>query len=387
MTTPATPATPPDFRPTHVVPHEGLPAWEEPDVSRPTEPLDPLLPVQLIGRRGDWGQILCANGWSAWVDGRLLVSVPQNPPAPGLPIARTADPRPLLARVEESLSQYRRAAEDLTAGRTDGEGFRRRTQGLRVGMVVDGESVWLYDAEHERWVYCDGKHLTTYATSTPPAESEPPPRDPTEVTDRPPADMPGGPPAGPDATQVVGPARGNAPATDRATPPDPAQLATQAPGDNHTAPPEPTQVVNPPTTAPGGPSPNGRAAEPTRIVDPPTADPTERSHNGRATPPEPTQVVDPQAADPPTRRSPDGAAPPEQPTRVVDPAAADTGVAGRPSRNGRAAAPPPTRIVGTGAAQPDDGDDGDDGEVTRIVGPGDGSAPVPHPPPTRPGDG
>ncbi|WP_244315707.1 hypothetical protein, partial [Streptomyces albidochromogenes] len=194
--------TTPDFRPTHVVPQDGLPAWEEPDVSLPTEPLDPLLPVRLIDRRGDWGQILCANGWSAWVDGRLLLSVPGDPPAAGQPMARTADPRPLLARVEESLSQYRRAAEDLTAGRTDGQGFHRRTRGLRVGMVVDGEAVWLYDAEHERWVHCDGTRLATYATSSSPAAEDAPPREPTQVTARPPAS----PPTSPEPTRVVTPA-------------------------------------------------------------------------------------------------------------------------------------------------------------------------------------
>ncbi|TQK42964.1 hypothetical protein FBY35_4411 [Streptomyces sp. SLBN-118] len=180
-----------DFRPTHVVPQDGLPAWEAPDVSRPTEPLDPLLPVQLLERRGDWGQILCANGWSAWVDGRLLVSVPQEPPAAGRPMARTADPRPLMARVEETLGQYRSAAEDLAAGRTDGGTFHRRTRGLRVGMVVDGESVWLYDAEHERWVYCDGTRLRTYATPSGPAAGASPsgtgtaaPAEPTRVVGR-----------------------------------------------------------------------------------------------------------------------------------------------------------------------------------------------------------
>ncbi|WP_455359102.1 hypothetical protein [Streptomyces sp. SYSU K21746] len=162
-----------DFAPTHVVPREGLPAWEAPDVSRPTEPLDPFLPVRLLDRRGDWGQILCANGWSAWVDGRLLVAVPEPPPAAGQPLARTADPRPLLARVEESLARYRSAASDLADGRADGETFRRRTVGLRAGMVVDGEAVWLYDAEHERWVYCDGRHLSTYAASTPRRTAEP----------------------------------------------------------------------------------------------------------------------------------------------------------------------------------------------------------------------
>jgi hypothetical protein len=166
-----------DFRPTHVVPQDGLPAWETPDATRPTAALDALLPVQLVDRRGDWGRILCSNGWSGWVDGRLLVAVPQEPPAASSALARTADPRPLLARADDQLGRYRRATEELMADRIDGETFRNRTRGLRVGMVVDGESAWLYDAEHERWVYSDGAHLSTYATSGEPlghvAEDEP----------------------------------------------------------------------------------------------------------------------------------------------------------------------------------------------------------------------
>ncbi|MEU8892609.1 hypothetical protein [Streptomyces sp. NPDC048442] len=158
-----------DFRPTHVVPQDGLPAWEAPDVDRPTTPLDALLPVQLVDRLGDWGRIVCANGWSAWVDGRLLVAVPRDPPGAGGPLTRTADPRPLLARAEDAVAGYRRAAEDLAGGSADGESFRRRTRGLRVGVVVDGESVWLYDSEHERWVYCDGARLSTYAAGAGPS--------------------------------------------------------------------------------------------------------------------------------------------------------------------------------------------------------------------------
>lgn len=161
--------TTPDFRPTHVIPQDGLPAWESPDPSRPTVPLDALLPVQLIDRLGDWGRVVCANGWSAWVDGRLLIAVPQAPPAAGSPLTRTADPRPLLARIEEALTRYRSAAEDLAAGRLDGQSFRGRTQGQRIGVVVDGESLWLYDGEHERWVYCDGTRLSTFAASQKPA--------------------------------------------------------------------------------------------------------------------------------------------------------------------------------------------------------------------------
>lgn len=164
----------PDFRPTHVVPRDGLPAWETPDPGLPTASLDAFLPVRLLDRAGDWGRILCSNGWSAWVDARLLVSVPDDPPAAGRPLARTADPRPLIARAEDALGRYRRAAEELAGGRTDGETFRRRTHGLRVGMVVDGESLWLYDAEHERWLYCDGTGLSTYAASSGPSFAAPP---------------------------------------------------------------------------------------------------------------------------------------------------------------------------------------------------------------------
>ncbi|MFF0474976.1 hypothetical protein [Streptomyces sp. NPDC004284] len=201
----------PDFRPTHVVPRSGLSAWEAPDPELPTTPLDAFLPVRLEERAGDWGRVLCSNGWTAWVDARLLVSVPEDPPAAGGPLTRTADPRPLIARAEDALGRYRRAAEELGAGRLDGEGFRLRTRGLRVGMVVDGESVWLYDAEHERWVYCDGVGLGTYAASAAPSAAAPSPgpvpesaeagHEPTQVvpqTD--PAAV-----AGPPPTQVVGP--------------------------------------------------------------------------------------------------------------------------------------------------------------------------------------
>jgi hypothetical protein len=159
----------PGFRPTHVVPQHGMPAWEAPDPTRPTVPLDPLLPVQLVERRGDWGRILCANGWSAWVDGRYLVTVPQDPPtADGGPLTRTADPRPLLARVDRVLAGYRAAVEDLASGGLDAESFHSRTRGLRIGLVVDGESLWLYDPDHGRWVYADGTRLSTYATDEAP---------------------------------------------------------------------------------------------------------------------------------------------------------------------------------------------------------------------------
>ncbi|MEW2048668.1 hypothetical protein [Streptomyces sp. NPDC005476] len=160
--------TTPGFRPTHVVPQDGMPAWDAPDPARPTVPLDPLLPVRLMERRGDWGHVLCSNGWSAWVDGRCLVAVPQDPPHSDGPLAASADPRPLLGRAEDALARYREAVRELADGGLDGESFRRRTQGLRIGVVVDGEDVWLYDPARESWVYGDGSRLSTYATDRAP---------------------------------------------------------------------------------------------------------------------------------------------------------------------------------------------------------------------------
>ncbi|WP_330328976.1 hypothetical protein OHS33_04015 [Streptomyces sp. NBC_00536] len=157
-----------DFKPTHIVPQEGLPAWEAPDLSLATTPLDAFLPVQLLSRRGEWGEVLCSNGWSAWVDGRLLVAVPQPPPTAGRPLTRTEDPRGLLARSGDALERYRRAVEDLAAGRADTESFRRGTRGLRAGVVLDGEAAWVYDESDGRWMYCDGTRLTTYAVPAAP---------------------------------------------------------------------------------------------------------------------------------------------------------------------------------------------------------------------------
>lgn len=162
--------TVPDFLPSHVVPPDGLPTWSAPDATRPSAPLDPLLPVQVAERRGDWALALCSNGWSAWVDGRLLLPIPHGPPSAGQPPARTADPRPLLEAVERELNRYRRLVEELSTGRLDGESFAERTRGMRVGVVADGAAVWLYDARHERWCYCDGVSLETFAVGRSPAE-------------------------------------------------------------------------------------------------------------------------------------------------------------------------------------------------------------------------
>ncbi|WP_235023651.1 hypothetical protein [Streptomyces sp. WAC05374] len=305
------------FRPSHVVPAEGLPAWEEPDPSRPTVPLDPFLPVQLLDRVGDWGQVLCSNGWSAWVDGRLLVSVPPDPPAADRPMGTASDPRPLLTRAEEAVGRYRAAAEELVAGRVDGETFRRRTQGLRIGLVVDGEALWMYDARRERWLYCDGTRLSTYAASAGPSAvpSAPEPVPPaagagtgrsggTGADEGPPA---AAAPAGYEPTRVVD----HAPVPDAA--PEPTRVVEP---EQPAAAPEPTRVVDPQPPEPTRvvePQPPDPAAEPTRIVEPQQS--------------EPTRVVEPDEHSP----VPDAAA---EPTRVVEPEDRDGGEGGWRGRGG-----------------------------------------------------
>ncbi|MGI5441380.1 hypothetical protein ACQEV4_29585 [Streptomyces shenzhenensis] len=149
---------------------------------RPMVPLDPLLPVQLVVLRGDRTHIRCADDWTAWADGRCLVPVPQDPPGHGAPPGDAADPRPLLARAERALADYRAAVADLVAGGLDAEAFRDRTRGLRIGVLIDGASMWLYDAGQGRWLYVDGGRLSTRAD------------------DR---GQPGRPPAGPDPAHAA----------------------------------------------------------------------------------------------------------------------------------------------------------------------------------------
>ncbi|MFB8138774.1 hypothetical protein [Streptomyces parvus] len=328
-------ATPtPEFRPTHVVPPDGLPAWESPDVARPTDPLDALLPVQVQDRRGDWAYVACSNGWSAWVDGRLLVSVPRTPPAPGAPMARTADPRPLLARAEESLSRYRRAAQDLAEGRSDGEGFRQRTRGLRVGMVVDGESVWLYDAEHERWVFCDGTRLSTYAAEAGPGAAAPASASGEAETLEP---FRVAASEGPEPTRVVPP---EGPEPTRVVPPEGPEPTRMVPPDS----PEPTRMVPP------------EAPEPTRVV---TADEPEPIRVVPPEGPEPTRVVTADEPEPTPLAPPAG----PEPTRVVTPAEADRMPVAPPD------GPEPTRLVASDEPEPTRVVPPDGPEPTRLVAP------------------
>jgi hypothetical protein len=87
-----------EYRQTHVVPTEGLPAWAGPDGSAaPAATLDPGLDVMLLEQRADWAHVRCSNGWEAWVDARRLVASAPAPaaaptPAPPPPTATQTGP-------------------------------------------------------------------------------------------------------------------------------------------------------------------------------------------------------------------------------------------------------------------------------------------------------
>jgi hypothetical protein len=63
------------FVPTHRVPPAGIDSWPRPDPQATTGPrIEGGLEVQVVDRLGDWAKVTFSNGWTAWVDGRLLVA-------------------------------------------------------------------------------------------------------------------------------------------------------------------------------------------------------------------------------------------------------------------------------------------------------------------------
>jgi hypothetical protein len=61
------------FAPTHTVPPQGMQAWAAPDPNGAVvATLGGGLPIQVTEVRGAWAHVLCSNGWTGWVDGRII---------------------------------------------------------------------------------------------------------------------------------------------------------------------------------------------------------------------------------------------------------------------------------------------------------------------------
>lgn len=70
----AVPAAPAGWTPTHLVPVAGMAAWDAPDPSRPQMvTLAGGVQLSIVEERGAWAHVMGSNGWTGWVDGRLLV--------------------------------------------------------------------------------------------------------------------------------------------------------------------------------------------------------------------------------------------------------------------------------------------------------------------------
>ena len=79
-------------RPTHRTPATGMAAWGAPDPSQPSVGnVEGGREVAIAERTGEWARIVLDNGWTAWVDARLLEELPpaaaatMAPPPPGPP--------------------------------------------------------------------------------------------------------------------------------------------------------------------------------------------------------------------------------------------------------------------------------------------------------------
>jgi hypothetical protein len=150
------------FEPTHVVPSGGLKTYEVTSLDQPSTPLDPGLDVQVAERWGDWARVVCSNGWSAWVDGRLL-----EPIDPGAPHDAAAPIDAVLASLlDDAMAKYAVLVGDLKAGRIDDVEFRRAA--FHAGLVVRDVDAWILDLSSRRWWRYDGVALTT-ADVEPPA--------------------------------------------------------------------------------------------------------------------------------------------------------------------------------------------------------------------------
>jgi len=61
---------------THLVPATGMASWDAPDPTRPPSvTLAAGVQLSIIEQQGAWSRVMGSNGWTGWVDGRLLVGL------------------------------------------------------------------------------------------------------------------------------------------------------------------------------------------------------------------------------------------------------------------------------------------------------------------------
>jgi len=63
------------WAPTHLAAAGGQQSWDQPDSARPMTPLAGSLDLRVVQLIGDWAQVVASNGWTGWVDARLLIPI------------------------------------------------------------------------------------------------------------------------------------------------------------------------------------------------------------------------------------------------------------------------------------------------------------------------
>jgi hypothetical protein len=139
-----------DWHPTHRIPAGGADAWSQPDPDHPTQPLDPGLEVQALDHHGDWTHVLCSNGWTTWVDGRLLEPLATDQPDALVPPA-------LATAMEDGLRTCLEALEGFESGHIDETELQQRL--VRAGVFRYQDTLWLLDLEGATWWRYDGLEL------------------------------------------------------------------------------------------------------------------------------------------------------------------------------------------------------------------------------------
>ena len=122
-----------------------MPAWAGPDPqTAAVAPLPPGLDIQLLERSGDWGHVLCSNGWSAWDDARLL----EPHPAAGATSRMVTEPVVDVTAALRGVSFWGWHTDFTVADQTgtqigSGAGLGRRGQ-------IAGSGFMLEDPQHGR---------------------------------------------------------------------------------------------------------------------------------------------------------------------------------------------------------------------------------------------
>ncbi len=101
------------WEPTDEVPSTGMAAYAEPDPSlAPLTTLAGGFRLHRIEDRGAWAKVAADNGWSGWVDGRLLVPItsptaapPPVAPSPAPPVDATPTNPPVSPVVDQTVHQ------------------------------------------------------------------------------------------------------------------------------------------------------------------------------------------------------------------------------------------------------------------------------------------